>query len=179
MTIISSLAAEPAAVVAKPTFPRPRKVVLAEPEPELEEPVQSFVEEEEEMIAPEPPELERPLQTIEAVLPETDLILPNETLIEEIEPEPEPMVEERPVMAQPPVEIIEPEPAQPRVILPKKKPAALPKEMKPVEKIPQAKQEVMQFESVTRGRFEKSEPTIVEGQDLDVPTFLRKNVRVK
>ena len=42
-----------------------------------------------------------------------------------------------------------------------------------------AKQEVMQFESVTRGRFEKSEPTIVEGQDLDVPTFLRKNVRVK
>jgi cell division protein FtsZ len=47
-----------------------------------------------------------------------------------------------------------------------------------VEKIV-AKQEVLQFESVTRGRFEKSEPTIVEGQDLDVPTFLRKNVRVK
>jgi cell division protein FtsZ len=42
-----------------------------------------------------------------------------------------------------------------------------------------AKQEVLQFEPVTRGRFEKSEPTIVEGQDLDVPTFLRKNVRVK
>jgi cell division protein FtsZ len=42
-----------------------------------------------------------------------------------------------------------------------------------------ARQEVMQFEPVTRGRFEKSEPTIVEGQDLDVPTFLRKNVRVK
>ena len=43
----------------------------------------------------------------------------------------------------------------------------------------QAKQEVMQFEPVTRGRFEKSEPTIVEGQDLDVPTYLRKNLRVK
>ena len=43
----------------------------------------------------------------------------------------------------------------------------------------QARQEVMQFEPVTRGRFEKSEPTIVEGQDLDVPTYLRKNVRVK
>ena len=42
-----------------------------------------------------------------------------------------------------------------------------------------AKQEVLQFEPLTRGRFEKSEPTIVEGQDLDVPTFLRKNVRVK
>jgi len=47
------------------------------------------------------------------------------------------------------------------------------------EKIVQTRQEVMQFEPVTRGRFEKSEPTIVEGQDLDVPTYLRKNVRVK
>ncbi len=42
-----------------------------------------------------------------------------------------------------------------------------------------AKQEQMQFEPVTRGRFEKSEPTIVNGQDLDVPTFLRRNVRAK
>jgi cell division protein FtsZ len=42
-----------------------------------------------------------------------------------------------------------------------------------------AKQEQMQFEPVTRGRFEKSEPTIVDGQDLDVPTFLRRNVKVK
>jgi cell division protein FtsZ len=47
------------------------------------------------------------------------------------------------------------------------------------EKYIQARQEMMQFEPITRGRFEKSEPTIVEGQDLDVPTFLRKNVRVK
>src|SRR5213595_3651538 len=37
-----------------------------------------------------------------------------------------------------------------------------------------AKQEVLQFEPVTRGRFEKSEPTIIEGEDLDVPTYLRK-----
>lgn len=29
-------------------------------------------------------------------------------------------------------------------------------------------------EPVNRGRFEKSEPTIVDGQDLDVPTFLRR-----
>ena len=43
----------------------------------------------------------------------------------------------------------------------------------------QAKQEQMLFEPVTRGRFEKSEPTIVDGQDLDVPTFLRRNVKVK
>lgn len=43
----------------------------------------------------------------------------------------------------------------------------------------EAKQEQMQFEPVTRGRFEKSEPTIVDGQDLDVPTFLRRNFKVK
>jgi cell division protein FtsZ len=60
----------------------------------------------------------------------------------------------------------------------KKKPVA-PKEAKPAREGIQAKQEVLQFEPVTRGRFEKSEPTIVEGQDLDVPTFLRKNVRVR
>ena len=41
----------------------------------------------------------------------------------------------------------------------------------------EAKQEQMQFEPVTRGRFEKSEPTIVDGQDLDVPTFLRRNIK--
>jgi cell division protein FtsZ len=65
---------------------------------------------------------------------------------------------------------------QPRLIVPKKKPAVL-KESKP-DKV-HVKQEMMQFEPVSRGRFEKSEPTIVEGQDLDVPTFLRKNIRVK
>ena len=78
-----------------------------------------------------------------------------------------------------------PAPAPPRLIAPKKKPLpakeSLPaKEAKPpAEKYVHAKQEVLQFEPMTRGRFEKSEPTIVEGQDLDVPTFLRKNIRVK
>ena len=62
--------------------------------------------------------------------------------------------------------------------MPEKKPA-IRKRKKVSEKSMQAKQEVMQFEPVTRGRFEKSEPTIVEGQDLDVPTFPAKNIRVK
>jgi cell division protein FtsZ len=54
------------------------------------------------------------------------------------------------------------------------------KERAPAEKIAApAKQEVLQFEPVTRGRFEKSEPTIIEGEDLDVPTYLRKNIRLK
>ncbi len=40
-----------------------------------------------------------------------------------------------------------------------------------------AKQETLQFEPIARGRFEKIEPTIVEGEDLDVPTFLRLKVK--
>jgi cell division protein FtsZ len=67
----------------------------------------------------------------------------------------------------------------PRLIPPKKKPIVEKEAKPPKEKLVQAKQEVLQFEPVTRGRFEKSEPTIVEGQDLDIPTFLRKNIRVK
>lgn len=48
-----------------------------------------------------------------------------------------------------------------------------------VAKAPQERQESLPFEPLNRGRFEKSEPTIVNGQDLDVPTFMRKNVRIK
>jgi cell division protein FtsZ len=47
------------------------------------------------------------------------------------------------------------------------------------QKKAEAKQETLQFEPVSRGRFDKSEPTIIDGQDLDVPTFLRKNVKVR
>jgi cell division protein FtsZ len=88
---------------------------------------------------------------------------------------PEPEVEPQPPAAEPaeaaplfaeeaPEPVLQPAPVA--------KPA---RAAKPV----QAKQEQMQFEPVTRGRFEKSEPTIVDGQDLDVPTFLRRNVKVK
>jgi cell division protein FtsZ len=48
-----------------------------------------------------------------------------------------------------------------------------------VAKKAEAKQETLQFEPISRGRFEKSEPTIIDGQDLDVPTFLRKNVKIR
>ena len=39
------------------------------------------------------------------------------------------------------------------------------------------KAEQMQLEPANRGRFEKSEPTMRDGHDLDVPTFLRKNAK--
>lgn len=127
-------------------------------------------------VAPRPPIWEQRLEPepkidIERVpivmqepspVPPADLASEQESAGHEIAPPPAP-------------EIRKPEP---RPIMPKKKPAPEPiKESKP-DKV-QAKQEVLQFEPVTRGRFEKSEPTIVEGQDLDVPTFLRKKIRVK
>ena len=68
---------------------------------------------------------------------------------------------------------------EPPVSTPRRKPAPAKEEKVSAEKSMQAKQEVLQFEPVNRGRFEKSEPTIVEGEDLDVPTYLRKKIKVK
>ena len=68
---------------------------------------------------------------------------------------------------------------EPPVSALKRKPAPPKEEKVSAEKSMQAKQEVLQFEPVNRGRFEKSEPTIVEGEDLDVPTYLRKKIKVK
>ncbi len=139
-----------------------------------------------ESFAPAP--LLKPAPYIPPALePEPEAAQP---VIEQAAPMVEPEPEAEPVQAPAPIEAELPPPPPPvrkerKVPAPLKEPAAT-DEPAP-EKIPatrkekyiSARQEVMQFESVTRGRFEKSEPTIVEGQDLDVPTYLRKNVRVK
>jgi cell division protein FtsZ len=65
-------------------------------------------------------------------------------------------------------------PRQPRIV----NAATDPQPAAPAASRREERQETLQFEPVTRGRFEKSEPTIVDGQDLDVPTFLRRNLRV-
>jgi cell division protein FtsZ len=101
----------------------------------------------------------------------------------DLEPEPMPMeafqpVEMVPIDEPPPVEPVLNKP-EPIVSTPHKKSAPVREEKPSGEKSAQAKQEVLQFEPVTRGRFEKSEPTIVEGEDLDIPTYLRKNIKVK
>ena len=101
----------------------------------------------------------------------------------DLEPEPMPMEAFQPaemslIDEPPPVEPVLNKP-EPIVSTPHKKPAPVKEEKPSSEKSAQAKQEVLQFEPVTRGRFEKSEPTIVEGEDLDIPTYLRKNIRVK
>lgn len=87
---------------------------------------------------------------------------------------------DEPVMAEPtPVSTFAPSEPAPVIHTRPKKAVPQKEEKLPTEKSAQAKQEVLQFEPVTRGRFEKSEPTIVEGEDLDVPTYLRKNIKVK
>ncbi len=166
VTIISSLASEDSVVPSSaPPMPEP---FLAPPPPMLQQ-----VEE------PPPPApridiLPEPQPVSEIQSPANDLIpfQQPESVVEEPPP---------PKPAAPPPAIKKP---APRLIPPKKKPviekqAASPEPKAPKEKYIYAKQEMMQFEPVTRGRFEKSEPTIVEGQDLDIPTFLRKNIRVK
>jgi cell division protein FtsZ len=34
----------------------------------------------------------------------------------------------------------------------------------------------LQLDIISKGRFDKSEPTIHKGEDLDVPTFIRRGV---
>src|SRR5689334_10617153 len=166
VTIISSLASEDSVVpLSAPPMPEP---FLAPPPPMLQQ------------IEEPPP----PVPKID-ILPEPQTVSEIHTPANDLIPfqQPESVVEEPPPPkpAAPPPAIKKP---APRLIPPKKKPviekqAASPEPKAPKEKYIYAKQEVMQFEPVTRGRFEKSEPTIVEGQDLDIPTFLRKNIRVK
>jgi cell division protein FtsZ len=98
--------------------------------------------------------------------------------------EPAPLEEnvsfEEPVAAEtPPAPAFAPNEPEPLTVAPQKKAVPRKEEKLQTEKSLQAKQETLQFEPVTRGRFEKSEPTIVEGEDLDVPTYLRKNIKVK
>jgi cell division protein FtsZ len=164
VTIISSLASEDSipATSAPPPMPEP-------------------------FLAPPPAILEEIEEPPPALAPRKIDIVPEP----EVAPAPEPTAKDLIQFEQPPP--VEPPPPAPipavkkpapRLIPPKKKPV-VEKEIReakepkaPKEKV-HAKQEMMQFEPVTRGRFEKSEPTIVEGQDLDIPTFLRKNIRVK
>jgi cell division protein FtsZ len=157
VTIISSLGTEDS--LPAPSIPTMPESFLAPPPPILEEPTELPPPQPKMEVVPGP-------EMTEAEPPAVDLI-PFEQPAAPIDapavPVPAPSIKK----------------IAPRLIPPKKKPL-LEKEATPAqEKHAHAKQEVLQFEPVTRGRFEKSEPTIVEGQDLDVPTFLRKNIRVK
>jgi cell division protein FtsZ len=157
VTIISSLSGEEEAVLAQ-TPPATNSASAV-----------SSVREEYETVAPEP-EIQPEEPAIE-VQPVEETIPFEEPVAAEAAPH---TSIELPVM---PTRNGEPEHAtstQQETSVPRKE------EKEPAEKsVTPAKQEVLQFEPVTRGRFEKSEPTIIEGEDLDVPTYLRKHIKVK
>jgi cell division protein FtsZ len=44
---------------------------------------------------------------------------------------------------------------------------------------PQAKQESLPLDGVSRGRFDKSEPTLYDGEDLDVPAYIRRGISLR
>ena len=72
----------------------------------------------------------------------------------------------------------------PAPVMQSQPPAAQPMKKASLDKFTAAakkeeKAEQMQLEPANRGRFEKAEPTIVDGKDLDIPTFLRKNLSIK
>ncbi len=169
VTIISSLGeegeilAEAASSVASEPFLPPPPPISEEPQeispPEVKLASDSSGETGSSNGGPEP-------ANVETIPISEDLIPPDEPApIESAPPKPK-------------QEMKKPVPAA-RLIPPKKRPLPIKEPKPPAEKYVQAKQEILQFEPVTRGRFEKSEPTIVEGQDLDIPTFLRKNIKVK
>ena len=188
VTLISSLAGDEEEEIAPAPAKKPARAAKPAPPPPMPEPI--AISEPEPVVAPEPPIWEQQQEIVPEVVAEEpqpvsepvaftpELIQSNEVEARDEVEAPEP-VEVEPVSSLPEEPEIEEAPSQPRVILPRRKPTVFTEPKPLVEKKPHAKQEVMQFEPVTRGRFEKSEPTIVEGQDLDVPTFLRKNVRVK
>ena len=58
--------------------------------------------------------------------------------------------------------------------------APVPVESKsPTGKKESPKQESLPLEGISRGRFEKSEPTLYNGEDLDVPTYIRRGISLK
>jgi cell division protein FtsZ len=129
-------------------------------------------------VREQPPEPPPKLHVVEEpVVAETD------SAPADLVPFEQPVPPVSPVKTPPPAQVVKKPSTVERLQAPKKKPVPSTEEHHSrgtaAEKPALAKQEVLQFEPVTRGRFEKSEPTIVEGQDLDVPTFLRKNIRVK
>ena len=165
VTIISSLASEDS--IATEATPPPPDPFLAPPPAILEQ-----IEE-----PPAPPKIDPPSPGYGAasIMPEPEIASEPKVAAGDLIPFEQPAAAEAP-RPTPAPSIKKP---APRLIPPKKKPVFEKEAKPPKEKFVQAKQEVLQFEPVTRGRFEKSEPTIVEGQDLDIPTFMRKNIRVK
>jgi len=160
VTIISSLSAEEEATLLQ-TPPASTSAPAASPVREHYQP------------APHHPEIQPEDPTVES-LPTEETVPFEEPVAAEAAPVAPPMPTDIPVIPSQHAQPERPVTAAPEHSVPwKEEKASAEKPATP------AKQEVLQFEPVTRGRFEKSEPTIIEGEDLDVPTYLRKHIKVK
>ncbi|MDD5349291.1 MAG: cell division protein FtsZ [Chthoniobacteraceae bacterium] len=172
---------EPVAAVEPVVEPEPAAVVepVAVPEPEPEAPaVVASVSEPEEEAAP----AEEPVPEFFAEpVPELEMESEPEPAFEPeavAEPEP-PVVPEPPPQPAPVARAPFRRPERRTPLRPTEAGAAEPAAAAPGPGAKAPLQEVMQFEPVTRGRFEKSEPTIVDGQDLDVPAYLRHRIKLR
>jgi len=163
VTLLTSTGLETLAPVAKPR-PAARPVARPKPTPVPEEPVvhpppvEAADEEEplEEAVEVEPAASNEHEEAAFAQEPDA-AVEAQELLPAEAEPEPT-----RPVRTRT-IRTTQTEPSSPVIIQ---------KKVEPV-------QGNLPFEPVSRGRFDKSEPTIEDGEDLDVPTFLRRNIKVR
>ena len=172
--------------------PAPEVVAEPEPEPEPEsEILPPALDDAEETPAPEPVLIdEEPSLFVESApvesVPLVKIRVPAKA---QPAPAPEPevdvdeLVETEPFVELEPLEEAAPLPAptpksKPKVAPPAKvesKPAKAAPALEPAPAPRQVKQEeLIPKKPATRGRFEKSEPTVIDGEDLDVPTFLRK-----
>jgi len=120
-------------------------------------------------VVQQPPRKEAPVRDTAPPVEDVEEV-PDSALFRSPEPPGRLFADDEPEEEVPSVPVQTPTPA----------PTPAPVAQRPISKTPLAKpqpakvkQETLQFEPVARGRFEKSEPTIVEGEDLDVPTFLR------
>jgi cell division protein FtsZ len=160
VTIISSLGAEtPVRMAPLPVGPSPKIVASA--------PVHDQPDDEEEAQDLPVPIVPEPRIAFVATDDEVAAVSPPAAAAASAPPAPPQMVAPRPAETSMPIARQIPQSKTSKVASP------------PAEAKREVRQEQMQFEPVTRGRFEKSEPTIVDGQDLDVPTFLRRNVRAR
>jgi cell division protein FtsZ len=46
------------------------------------------------------------------------------------------------------------------------------------KRMPRMRQTQLPLEIVSKGRFDRTEPTVHQGEDLDLPTWLRRGVKL-
>jgi cell division protein FtsZ len=90
-------------------------------------------------------------------------------------PRPAPVIAPKPVPAPPAPIFAEEEPVLAKIV---PEPAMTVKSAAATRKFI-ARQEEMQFDLPTRGRFEKTQETIHNGENLDLPTFRRRGLAIR